>query len=126
MWGSRVDRSTLQGRINRLKNHNNGALEDPHENTLVSARVSGYALSPSRESEIASNLAFISATSDDREKIMAACVEEQPDKKGIIIRVACNTGNPPEIVENMSKIALVLEDASQRSDIYSIEFAERS
>ena len=54
---------------------------------------SHHCLNPSRENEIASNLAFLSATSDNSLKVMAVCVEEHFNGKGITIRVASNTGD---------------------------------
>jgi len=48
-------------------------------------------LSVVREREVACNLAFLSATSDDNLKVMAVCVEEHCNGEGIMIRIASNT-----------------------------------
>jgi hypothetical protein len=71
-------------------------------------------LSVERENEIASNLAFLSATSDDSQKVMAACVEEHPDGKGITIRIASNSEDLSEVTNDFQMLATVLEQAAQR------------
>jgi hypothetical protein len=46
-------------------------------------------LSVVREREIACNLAFISATSDDRFNVMAVCVEEHCNARGSALLKGC-------------------------------------
>jgi hypothetical protein len=45
-------------------------------------------LGVSREKEIASNLSFLLATSDESLKVIAVCVEEHYNGEGITIRIA--------------------------------------
>lgn len=42
-------------------------------------------LTVERENEITSNLPFVSAISDDNQKVMVACVEELVNREGITI-----------------------------------------
>jgi hypothetical protein len=71
-------------------------------------------LSVVREREIASNLAFLSATSDDSLKVMAICVKEHRNRKGITIRVASNTGDLSAVTRGFVKLARVLEYTARR------------
>lgn len=70
MWGGATTRQQLQQTINRLQTANE-VPELPKENILVSGIDSTSRLNISRENEITSNLAFLSATSDDSLKVMA-------------------------------------------------------
>jgi hypothetical protein len=72
MWGGVTTRQQLQQTINRLQTANE-VPELPKENILVSGIDSTRRLNISRENEITSNLAFLSATSDDSLKVMAVC-----------------------------------------------------
>ncbi|KAH9203359.1 hypothetical protein DL95DRAFT_430704 [Leptodontidium sp. 2 PMI_412] len=63
---------------------------------------------------IACNLAFLSANSDDSLKVMAVCVEERCNGKGITIRVAANTGNLSTVTAGFVRLARVLEHAARR------------
>jgi hypothetical protein len=66
----------LRDSISRLRTLNE-VPERPKENILISRVNSTHRLSISRENEIAGNLAFLSATSDNSLKVMAVCVEWQ-------------------------------------------------
>jgi len=68
--GRRDDPSAIAANISRLQTLNE-VPELPKEKTLISGTDSTRRLSISRENEIASNLAFLSATSDDSLKAMA-------------------------------------------------------
>ncbi|KIM96593.1 hypothetical protein OIDMADRAFT_132009, partial [Oidiodendron maius Zn] len=90
--------------------------EAPEENCLVNERHSQYRLSVSREQEIASNLAFLSAITNDNLRVMAVCVEERPDGKGSTIRIASNTGDLTALTSGIRKLANVLERAARREN----------
>jgi len=75
--------------------------EMPKENTLHSWIDATSRMSISREMEIASNLAFLSATSDDCLKAMAVCVEENRNGEGTTIRIALNTGDLSEVANGI-------------------------
>ena len=64
LWGGATTRQQLQQTMSRLQTLNE-VPELPKENILVSGMDSTRRLSISRENEIASNLAFLSATSDN-------------------------------------------------------------
>lgn len=63
------------GPISRLRKRNE-VPEQPKENIPVSGVNSAHYLDISRENEIAGNLVFLSATSDDRLKVMAVFIEK--------------------------------------------------
>ena len=71
-------------------------------------------LSTEREKEIVDNLAFLSSTTDDSLKIMAVCMEEKADHKGLVIRLASNTGDITGVQKGFEEIARVLEVAATR------------
>ncbi|CZS92490.1 uncharacterized protein RAG0_03089 [Rhynchosporium agropyri] len=113
LWGSEITRAQLQQSISNLQQ-----LDElpaiPREN-LVSLDIdSTRQLSVTREKEIACNLAFLSATSDESLKVMAVCVEERCNGKGIIIRVAANTGDLSTVTAGFVRLARVLEHAARR------------
>ncbi len=112
MWKSATTREQLQENINRLEKHS-PVIERPKENILVSKDVTRR-LSILRENEITSNLAFLSATSDDSLKVMAVCVEESLDGKGMTIRISSNTGDLSKVTSGFKALAKLLEKAAQR------------
>jgi hypothetical protein len=113
MWGNATTPQQLRNSINRLR-----ALtevpEQPKENVLVFEVNPNHHLDISRENEIASNLAFLSATSDDYLKVMAVCVEEHVNGEGMIIRIASNTGDLSAVTSNFILLAKILEQAARR------------
>lgn len=113
MWGGSITRQELL-RSTTLFQSLNKVPEPPKNNVFSSGIDSSYRLSASREKEIASNLAFLSATSDDNLNVMAVCVEEHPQKDGITIRVASNSGELTEVVNGLKNIARILECAARR------------
>jgi len=88
--------------------------EIPTENAVSLEVESNCQLRITREKEIACNLAFLFATSEDILKVMAVCVEEHHNKKGITIRVAANTGDLSAVTAGLARFARVLEYAAQR------------
>ena len=76
--------------------------EMPKENALHSGIHTTRRMSISREKEIASNLAFLSATSDDCLKMMAVCVEEHRNGEGTTIRITSNTGDLSEVTNGFA------------------------
>ena len=46
-----------------------------------------------QEIDIVDNFAFLVATTDDPEKVVAVCLEEHPDGAGMAIRIADNSGD---------------------------------
>ncbi|CZR69893.1 uncharacterized protein PAC_19793 [Phialocephala subalpina] len=113
MWGSTITWQQLSESISRLRLLNE-VPEGPRENSLTCEGDSHHCLSISRENEIASNLAFLSATSDDSLKVMAVCVEEHSNGKGITLRIASNTGDLSTVTSGLRIIAQILERAARR------------
>ena len=58
--------------------------------------------------------AFLSTTSDDSLKVMAVCVEEHYNGRGITIRVAANTGDLSAVTTRFIRLARALEHAVRR------------
>jgi hypothetical protein len=67
-----------------------------------------------REREVACNLAFLSATSNDSLNVMAVCVKEHCNRRGITIQVALNTGDLSAATAGFIRLARALEHAASR------------
>ncbi|TVY14781.1 hypothetical protein LARI1_G007475 [Lachnellula arida] len=115
MWESAITQQQLRQSISRLRKLNE-VPEPPRENILIPDVGSTHDLSIERENEIASNLAFLSATSDNNQKVMAVCVEEHTTGEGITIRIASNSGDLSEVTSGFRMLATVLEQAAQREN----------
>jgi hypothetical protein len=113
MWGGAITRLQLQQTISRLRKLDE-LPEVPSENLAVPEVDQTRHLSISREKEIASNLAFLSATSDESLKVMAVCVEERCNGEGITIRIASNTGELSAVIREFITLAKILEQAARR------------
>ena len=87
----------------------------PKENKIRAGHDGGRQLSWDRERQLADSFAFISALTDDR--VMAACIEENPDGKGMIVRIASNTGDLSDVTQGFNGIARTLEQASLRRKV---------
>ncbi|RDL35987.1 Uncharacterized protein BP5553_06599 [Venustampulla echinocandica] len=114
LWGSTITREELKQSIKRLRELDQ-LPEIPRDNLVNLRDDPTRRLSLLREQEIASNLAFLSATSDDGLKVMAVCVEEHCNGKGITIRVASNSGDCSAVTNGFDKLAKVLEKAAGRT-----------
>jgi len=88
--------------------------EQPKENVLSCGNDEARQLTPERERQLADSFAFISASTDDMLRVMAVCVEEDPDKMGMTIRLASNTGDISRITEGFNGIANTLGKAALR------------
>lgn len=86
----------------------------PEENFLVDKQDFQHHLSVSREQEIASNLAFLSATTENGLRVRAVCVEERADGRGATIRIASNTGDLTDLTSGIRKLTKLLEQAARR------------
>jgi hypothetical protein len=113
MWGGSITRRDLL-RSTTLFQTLNKVPEPPKDNAAASEINFTNRLTISKEKEITSKLAFLSATSDDNEKVMAVCVEEHTNKEGITIRVASNRGDLSKVVSGFKNIARILEGAARR------------
>jgi hypothetical protein len=113
MWSGATTRAQLQQSIHNLWRLSE-VPQAPEENCLFNEQPSKYHLSILREQEIASNLAFLSATTDEGLRVMAVCLEERPDGRGITIRIASNTRDLTALTSGMRRLADVLEQAARR------------
>jgi hypothetical protein len=113
MWGGAVTQQQLRQSISRLRKLNE-VPELPKDNVLAVDIDSTRHLSSERENEIASNLAFLSAISDDNQKVMAVCVEEHPNGEGTTIRLASNSGDLSEVSNGFKMLATILEKTARR------------
>ncbi|MCJ1462819.1 hypothetical protein MMC07_001422 [Pseudocyphellaria aurata] len=73
-----------------------------------------YQLPLQRELEIADNLAFLSATKKDPNRVMAVCLEEGRDRRSCTIRLTSNTGDLGKVVFEFRLLARILERAASR------------
>lgn len=87
----------------------------PKENRIRQVHDEGRQLSWDREKQLADIFAFISAWTDDSARVMAVCVEENPEKTGMIISLASNSGDLSHVTQGFNDIARILEQASFRS-----------
>lgn len=86
----------------------------PRENLINLHDDTTHVLGVEREREIASNLAFLSATSDYSLKVMAVCIEEHRNRKRCTIRIASNSGDLSIVTDGFSRLARVCEQAARR------------
>jgi hypothetical protein len=88
--------------------------EQAKENGIDSEIDESRQLTVEREVQLASSLAFISASTDNILRVMAVCVEEWSDEQGLTIRLASNTGDLSRISESFKDIADTIERAALR------------
>lgn len=86
----------------------------PKENKLHSSHDERRQLSLDREQQLVDNFAFISASTDNMLRVMAVCIEEDPDQNGMTIRLASNTGDLSPVIQGFKDIARTLEQASSK------------
>lgn len=88
--------------------------DQPKENQIRGGCDEGRQLTPDRERQLVDSFAFISASTDNMLRVMAVCIEEDPDKTGMTIRLASNTGDLSHVAQGFNGIARTLEQASLR------------
>lgn len=71
-------------------------------------------LSLGREEQLAGTFAYLSATTDDTRKVMAACVEEAAESRGLIVRLASNSGDLSEVKAGLETLARSIAAASDQ------------
>ncbi|KAI3532642.1 hypothetical protein CABS02_13787 [Colletotrichum abscissum] len=80
-----------------------------------SRQSSDHVLRLQDEMQLADHVAYLAHSSEGFEKIAAVCVEEQPDRKGLIIRLARNELRDTEEVESIRGLLRILEDCARGS-----------
>lgn len=71
-------------------------------------------MSLQREKELAESLAYLASWSDDPAHIVAVCTEESPDRSGMTISLAVNSGSLERVVEGFQKMAKILERVARK------------
>lgn len=74
-----------------------------------------YALSIQQEQKVAEAFAILLANTDDPKTVGAICLEEQPDRDGLLVRTAVNSGLQKERTANFAKIADALQQCTAGS-----------
>ena len=74
-----------------------------------------HQLPVAREMQLADDLAFLSATTDNMYEVKAVGIEEDLDKMGMTIRVASNTGELSRVKDGFQLIGSILQRAASRS-----------
>ena len=103
--------SRLLSNIAVLKSINNKPIP-PTVNELVprSAAIrETIILQSNQELALAECLTYLSAYSDNPEKVMALCVEEQPGQQGLLVSVAINSGSTRYLQNTVKRICEVIE-----------------
>lgn len=71
-------------------------------------------LSFARERDLVDNLAFLSAPNEHAKKVVAVCVEENPNAEELRIRIAMNTDGLQLVKNGLSRITAILERVARR------------
>ncbi|KAK2812897.1 hypothetical protein FQN50_000918 [Emmonsiellopsis sp. PD_5] len=73
-----------------------------------------------REIEIADNLAFLSAYTDDKNRVMGVCIEEDTKNETLTIRLASNSGPLGDLEKGFNELARTLEICALRKSKSSV------
>ena len=92
------------------------------DNQVQASSTTSRTLSLAAERDIVNNLAFLSATSDDPEKVTAICLDEGFESESCTIRMAMNSGKLSSLATDFRKITQVLERADRQSEPVSAFF----
>lgn len=87
----------------------------PSENAIPCLELDERALKLRHERDIADCLAFVSTYSNDPNRVMALCIEEKPNRQGLIVSVAANAGNLDTLTFGMHGIVSILENEARGS-----------
>lgn len=86
--------------------------DNPPPAALLTNSVEKRSLKFEKECDIVDNLAFISAISDDHEKVTATCIEEHADHQGMTVMLAVNEGDLDTVQESFRRMFRILEQVS--------------
>lgn len=118
MWGSSITREQLMRGISLFRSEVE-VPELPSEHYTGSGDAASHCMRISQEKEIASHLAFISATEWSKVDVMGVCIEEHTNRRECTIRLASNAGDKgilSEVVHGFKQVARILEQASRRGE----------
>ena len=108
-----VDRRRLREAIILLYKLNDTP-ELPRENSMDdylkrSGASQGRLLIPVREKQLVETFAFLASASDDPRKVASLCIEENPDQRGLTIKLAANHGDLSHVKRGFEDMARILE-----------------
>ena len=86
--------------------------EIPKENSSPQHSDAQRCLSFRREQALAESLAFLAARTDNVDRVMAVCVEEDADQMGLTIRIAANSGDLADVEAGFKTMAGILAHAA--------------
>lgn len=95
--------------------------EQSKENKLDCGNDEVKQLTTEREKRLADSFAFISASTNDMFRVMAICIEENPDQNEMTIRLASNTGDLSRVTEDFKDIAHTLQKTALKDMIVLIQ-----
>jgi len=89
--------------------------ENPiHDSIASNNTISPRVLSLKREKELAESLAFLAGITDDPKKVVALCIEEEQDGKGMTVRLAVNNGGLDNVRNGFQRFAGILQSISKK------------
>ena len=77
-------------------------------------------LAPEHERQLADDFAFLAATTDSANRVVAVGLEERPNGKGLTIRLTANTGLCGDAFHGLRAIAETLEEAAKRGKVDTV------
>ncbi|OBT84098.1 hypothetical protein VE02_07019 [Pseudogymnoascus sp. 03VT05] len=111
MWGGSISREQLQQQISLLALLG-GVQESVKQHQLTSPSNYPSSLTIDQESEIVSNLSFLSSRRKDSKQVVAIAIEATEKSKEMVIRMAVNGEDAAYLKEGLVKIANILEKAA--------------
>ena len=112
MWGGSISREQLQQEISLLALLG-GVQENVKRHQLTSPSNYQSSLTIDQESEIVSNLSFLSSRRKDSKQVVAVAIETNEKSHEMIIRMAVNGEDPAYLKEGLVKIGNILEKAAR-------------
>ena len=89
--------------------------EREHE---LPANDGNHQLTVEHEKQLAEDFAFISANTDEMDRVKAVAIEESPENHRMTIRLASNTGDSSRIKLGFARMGNVLQNAASRGWIF--------
>ncbi|KFY67378.1 hypothetical protein V496_01569 [Pseudogymnoascus sp. VKM F-4515 (FW-2607)] len=112
MWGGSISREQLQQQISLLALLG-GVQESVKQHQLTSPSNYQSSLTIDQESEIVSNLSFLSSRRKDSKQVVAIAIEVAEKNKEMVIRMAVNGEDAAYLKEGLVKIGNILEKAAR-------------
>lgn len=117
MWGSKITRERMLQKISLLAML--GPIrEGEKEHDLISDPGRERSMTIEQEAEIIGNLSFLSYRRKDPQTVTAICIEEDKDRRGMIVRMAVSGGAIVYVEDGLGQICAILEQASRRGKVH--------